>query len=168
MNALEQSDKFRLSAAEGWIELGCPGDAQAELDEIAAPLRDHPDVIEVHWQLLASQHRWPAALEEGRKLLDLAPDRVTGWLHHAYALRRAPEGGLRAAWNALAPALEKFPKIEIVPYNLACYACQLDQLDAARAFFQRALAIGKRKERLKQMALNDRDLEPLWPEISEM
>jgi tetratricopeptide (TPR) repeat protein len=167
MKAIEPADMFRLAAAEGWIELGCPGEAQIELEEIDASLEDHPDVIEVRWQLLAAQHRWPAALEAGRRLLDLAPDRVTGWLHHAYALRRTPEGGLRAAWNALAPALEKFPDTATVPYNLACYACQLDQLDAARAFFQRALGVGK-KERLKQMALNDRDLEPLWKEIKEM
>jgi predicted Zn-dependent protease len=167
MKDLEPADKFRLAAAEGWIELGCAGEAEVELDEIGPSLQDHPDVIETRWQLLAAQHRWPAALEVGRRLLDLAPDRVTGWLHHAYALRRAPEGGLRAAWNALAPALEKFPTTATVPYNLACYACQLDQLDAARAFLQRAVAIGK-KERIKQMALNDRDLEPLWEEILGM
>jgi hypothetical protein len=78
-----------------------------------------------------------------------------------------PGGGLRAAWNALAPALDRFPKHEIIPYNLACYACQLDQLDQARILFQRALATGNKKH-LKEMALDDSDLQPLWNEIRLM
>jgi tetratricopeptide (TPR) repeat protein len=167
MKTLEPPDRFRLSAAEGWLELGNLAEAQTELEQISAPLQDHPDVLEVRWEWLAVQHRWQEALEAGRRLLELAPDRITAWLHHAYALRRAPEGGLRAAWEALAPALEKFPKIETVSYNLACYACQLKQLDAARTLFQRAIAVGK-KEHLKHIALNDRDLEPLWDEIRQL
>ncbi len=161
---MEPPDQFRLSAAVGWLELGNPVEALAELEQISAPFQDHPDVLEARWGILASQHRWPAALETARKLLQLAPDRASAWLHHAYALRRAPDGGLRAAWQALTPALEKFPDEPTIPYNLACYACQLDELDAARAFFQRAVIVGG-KEHIKPLALNDRDLEPLWDEI---
>ena len=106
-------------------------------------------------------------MDVARKLLRRAPDRVSGWLHHAYALRRAPEGGLEKAWEALKPAAEKFPKEPIIPFNLSCYACQMRQLDEARLWLKRALKIGG-KEKIKQMALGDPDLQPLWDEIRQI
>ncbi len=60
----------------------------------------------------------------------------------ACALRRDPDGGLQAPWDALFPAMEKFPDEAIIPYNLACYACQMDKPDKARILFARALAVG--------------------------
>ena len=55
----------------------------------------------------------------------------------------------------------------IIPFNLSCYACQLQQLDAARDWLKRAVAVGG-KEKIKQMALKDSDLEPLWDEIRQL
>jgi hypothetical protein len=100
-------------------------------------------------------------------LLHAEPDRASGWLHQAYALRRVPEGGLQQAWEALLPAYEKFPQEATIPYNLSCYACQLGQLDDARQWLKRAVASGG-KERIKHMALGDSDLEPLWGEIAHI
>ena len=76
-------------------------------------------------------------------------------------------GGLQAAWDALLPAFEKFPKEPTIPYNLACYACQLRRLDEARQWLERAVKIAG-KEKIKFMALNDDDLEPLWQEIKRL
>ena len=47
------------------------------------------------------------ALRVARLLVQKAPKRATGWLHQSYALRRAPEGGLEAAWDALLPAVAR-------------------------------------------------------------
>ena len=99
--------------------------------------------------------------------LQQAPERPSAWLHQAYALRRVPEGSVKQAWTALLPAFEKFPSESIIPYNLSCYACQLQLLDAARVWLKRAEVIGG-KERIKRLALNDPDLQPLWPEIKEL
>ena len=96
--------------------------------------------------------------------LAAAPDDPAGWLHRAYALRRVSDGGLTRAWDALLPAAKKFPAEPVVAYNLSCYACQLQQLDIARHWLQRALAAGQ-KAAIKKMALADADLQPLWPEI---
>jgi hypothetical protein len=60
--------------------------------------------------------------------------------------------------------MEQFPKNPIIPYNLACYACQMQKPDQARILLTRALALGKRDE-IKRMALSDSDLQPLWSEI---
>ena len=88
-------------------------------------------------------------------------------MHRAYALRRAKEGGLQAAWSALLPAIDKFPAEPTIPYNLACYACQMGQVDEARQWLKRAMKIGGNKK-VKIRALNDEDLEPLWEEIKRL
>ena len=85
-------------------------------------------------------------------------------MHQAYALRRIPQGGLEKAWEALLPAADKFPKEPIIPYNLSCYACQMQKLDTARLWLKQATTIGGVKK-IKRMAMQDPDLEPLWPEI---
>lgn len=164
MQPLEPPDTHYLLHAVGWIELGNLTEAKAELAQIRSAYQMHPDVLEVRWQISAEDKCWGEALRAARALIHAAPDRPTGWLHQAYALRRVPSGGLQHAWDALLPAFEKFPRVEIIAYNLACYACQMQQLDAARLWLKRALAIGN-QERIRQRALDDPDLEALWPEI---
>jgi len=167
MKRLEPPDSHYLDAAIGWLELGLVEEAKREMKQISREQGEHPDVLEVCWRIDAGEQHWDAALEVARKLVARAPNRADGWLHHAYALRRASEGGLEKAWEALAPAAEKFLQEPIIPYNLACYACQMRQLDKAWAWLKRALQIGG-KETLKQMALSDADLEPLWDEIRQL
>ena len=164
---IEPPDTHHLSAAIGWLELGLPAEARAELAQVAAAIKDHPDVLEARWLVAAEERQWEEGLQVARALLQHAPKRSSGWLHQAYALRRVPAGGVAKAWEALLPASEKFPKEPVIPYNLACYACQMQQLDAARKWLQRAAAIGG-KGRIKSMALQDPDLEPLWAEIKTL
>jgi len=167
MNPLEMPDAHYLSAALGWLELGVPVEAEAELSRITASNQRHPDVLEVRWLGLANLQRWDAALAVARELVRAAPQRSSGWLHQAYALRRAEGGGLQPAWEALLPAYEKFPSEPTIPYNLSCYACQLHRLDDARDWFHRAIQRGG-AEQLKEMALHDPDLRPLWAEIRKL
>jgi hypothetical protein len=83
-------------------------------------------------------------------------------------LRRAPTGGLLAAFNALAPVAERFPREAIIPYNLACYTCQLQREPSETiTWLERAMAAGDRKEILA-MAIKDPDLEPLRAEIAKL
>ena len=106
-------------------------------------------------------------MEISRKLMKLAPNRSSGWLHQAYSLRRAGDDGLQAAWEALLPAYGKFPREATIPYNLSCYACQMQRLDEARLWLKRAFKVGG-KERIKEQALCDPDLKPLWEEIRQL
>ena len=167
MELLAPPHSHILSAAEGWLELGNLVEAQAELTRMEEPLQNHPQVLSVRWAICAQEKNWPAALELARQLVQLVPESPFGWLHQAYALRRVADGGLQAAWDALLPALEKFPQLALIPYNLACYACQLQQLEKARELLQRALKTGE-KQQIKRIALEDPDLQPLWIEIREL
>ena len=157
-------DSHYLSAAIGWLELGLPAEAEVELGQISPVHQHHPDVLEVRWVICAHARRWETALEVARSLLRKAPSRSSGWLRHAYSLRRVSQNGLRQAWEALLPAYDKFPEEATIPYNLSCYACQLEHLDEARTWLRRALKVGDRTK-IKQMALEDVDLRPLWDEI---
>ena len=156
-----------VSAAVGWVELGAPAEARAELAQVAPDLQDHPDVLEVRWVIAAEEKKWEEGLLIAQALLQRAPKRSSGWLHQAYALRRVPGGSVGKAWEALLPAWEKFPKEAVIPYNLSCYACQMNQLDTARLWLKRAADAGS-KERIKAMALQDPDLEALWSEIAAL
>jgi tetratricopeptide (TPR) repeat protein len=167
MHKLEPPDTHYFLAAIGWLELGNVAEASAELARVSAAQQEHPDVLEARWSIAAGQNRWEEALDIARALLRRAPKRSSGWLHQAYALRRVPDGGVRKAWEALLPAFDKFPKEPTIPFNLSCYACQMRQLDAARDWLQRAVAVGG-KEKVRGMALKDPDLEPLWDEIRQL
>ena len=167
MRKLEPPDSHHLSAALGWLGLGNPAEARAEFERLDPQWRKHPDALEVEFAIHAAREDWVAALPVAHNLVRVAPRRVSGWLHFAYALRRVPEGGLEAAWNALLPAYEKFPQEPNVSYNLACYACQMGRMPEAREWLQRALQAGKREE-IKSMAMDDDDLKPLWPEIEKL
>jgi hypothetical protein len=167
MQPIEPPDSHRLLAAAGWLELGCPDEAQQELESMARENRTHPDSLEMLWLIQAEQQHWLGALATATQLVQIAPDRPAGWLHRAYAMRRVPEGGLQQAWDLLLPAADKFPKESVIPYNLACYACQLGRLEESRKWFKIAKGAGK-PETMEAMALQDEDLRPLWNEIRKL
>lgn len=164
---IEPPDSFRLQAAEGWVELGNAAEARAELAQVSAQFQEHPEVLEIRWAVAAFENDWTAALEVARQATQAHPQLPFGIVHQAYAARRKPDGGLQAAWDLLFPAMETFPREFLIPYNLACYACQMGQADHARILFTRALGIGDRNH-IIQMALNDSDLKALWKEIAAM
>ncbi len=166
MQPLEPPDSHHLDAAIGWLGLGCADDARAELDEISTIHQLHPDTLEVRWTLCAHGKHWSDALTIAELEIKTAPEDAGGWLHRAYALRRVSNGGLSQAWDALLPAAENFPKEPVIAYNLACYACQMQQLAVARTWLHRAIATGK-KDAIKKMALADDDLKSLWQEIKD-
>src|SRR5262249_52994151 len=117
------------------------------------------------WEICAAGQAWDGALEVAEKLVVSAPGRLSGWIYQAYAWRRVKGGGLQAAWKALRPVAERFPKAEIVPYNLACYAAQLGRLNEAWEWLQRARTISGEVKSLTARALADEALRPLWDRI---
>ncbi|HEX4645180.1 MAG TPA: tetratricopeptide repeat protein [Verrucomicrobiae bacterium] len=134
MNPLEPPDVHHLRAALGWLELGDEGEAKTELEQVAPALLNHPDVLELRWQILAQAKDWDGSLGIAVEIVKQVPERLFGWLHRAYSIRRASGGGLKLALDALRPALERFPKEPVIPYNLACYTCQMGDVAEARSW----------------------------------
>ncbi len=72
-----------------------------------------------------------------------------------------------AAKENLLRVVDKFPKDAMMRYNLACYTAQLDDLKAAWQWLEKAFELGDAKK-LKLMALEDPDLQPLWDALQRM
>ncbi|MBX3731331.1 MAG: tetratricopeptide repeat protein [Verrucomicrobiae bacterium] len=158
MNALEYPDRHHVVAAEGWFELGCDPEAMTELGRLSPAGQCHPDPLELRWRILARARNWAAALEVSGQMTQVAPDRPEGWIQLSFTLHEL--GRTRDAWNLLLPMASRFPEDSVIPYNLACYACQLGELKAAQQWLERAARMRPRKE-IKGMALSDPDLAPL-------
>jgi tetratricopeptide (TPR) repeat protein len=166
MKPLLVPDAHHFNAAVGWLELGNCVEARAELALISPENFRHPLVLELRWSLDAEDKKWDAALVIAQEIIAVRPDDAAGWLHCAYALRRAKSGGLEKALTFLEPVAQKFSDEPVIAFNLACYACQLNQLDEARRWLKRATEIGGEKE-IHRMALADDDLKPLWAELKK-
>jgi hypothetical protein len=63
----------------------------------------------------------------------------------------------------LLEAASVHPNEALIPYNLACYACVLGQIEAAGKLLQVAFAMDVM---LKRVALDDLDLDPIFGENS--
>lgn len=164
MQPLQPPDIFHLRAAQGWLELGSHLDANAELENIAPELRAHPAVLELRWQIYAKEKKWDACRDIAEAITRLSPDEPIGWLHLAYAARRATGGDEQAAFDALFPVAEQFPEVWEIPYNLACYSSMLGNLEAAQSWFKKAMAIEKKA--VQSLAIDEPDLKPLWDSMS--
>jgi predicted Zn-dependent protease len=159
---LEPPDSHFLNAAHGWLELGLPAEAVAELTRISPTHQEHPEVLEMRWQICASAHEWHRCVEVANVLVERAPKRASGWIHRSYALHELKQ--TREAFEALLPALAEFPKNWLVQYNLACYCCRLKEHDRALTFLEQACALGDTKE-VKAMASRDPDLKEIWKQL---
>jgi Flp pilus assembly protein TadD len=166
MKPLEPPDSHYLSAAAGWLGLGNVTEAKTELEKIAPQYKLHPAVLSVGFDLHAHSKQWDAAAEIAGKLTELVPREAGTWISLAYATRRKAGGGIPAARAILVQAQRNFPREAIIAYNLACYDCQLGDLIAAKAWLDKACHLGD-LHKIKRMARQDPDLEPLWPEIRE-
>ena len=73
------------------------------------------------------------------------------------------------AFDLLRDVSADFSDEPIVPFNLACYLCQLARLDEARTWLHRTFAaaekIGKLKH-YKTLVLDEPDLKPLRSEAA--
>ena len=107
---LQHSDPIHLKAAAGWIQLGDYDSANDELENIRAECRAHLEVLDLRWFIYSHYEQWDACLDIATAIVKIAPDRVWGWIHKAYALRRATGGGFENAKVLLLEAASCFPK----------------------------------------------------------
>ena len=87
------------------------------------------------------------------------------WINRSYALHELKR--TQDAFDALLPAVRKFPKRWLIRYNLACYCAQLGEFEEAMRWLQKAIQLADKRE-IKSMALDDSDLQPLWEKIREL
>ena len=70
-------------------------------------------------------------VELAKRLTEFEPDNSQWPVSLAYATRRAIS--IEAAKEILRNAQTKFPTEAVIPYNLACYECQLGNVGSAKS-----------------------------------
>ena len=66
------------------------------------------------------------------------------------------------AMEILVDAEAEFPREPAIPYNLACYYCQLGEMEKAKRYLKDAFEIDLN---WRKAALDDEDLRPLWDSL---
>jgi len=165
LDSLSPPDIHYVNAAWGWLDLDNIAEAFAELDRVSRPAQANVDVLTLRWELFARRKQWEEALEVARTLVQLAPDRADSWIKQSYGLHELKR--TQEAWDALLPVSEHFPEISTIAYNLACYACQLNQTQASLTWLRSAMRLGG-KESVRKMAMKDADLKALWVQIKKL
>ena len=166
MKSLEQSDRVHLNAAEGWFGLGDLVSASDELEKITPAFRAHPAVLLMRCKIYQAAKKWGYLIEISQTLIEQLPKLAEAWIHRSYALHELNQ--TREAFDLLLPAAKKFPKLPVIPYNLACYACQLGKLEDAMKQIEQAIDLADKKIDIRLDALEDPDLEPLWLQIGDL
>lgn len=163
VTSLEPPDSHFVLAAQGWLELGLPAESRAELERVSSALQGHPAVLDVRWEICAREKRWDQALALAQALIGLVPEDAGSWIRRSFALHELHR--TQEAWDNLLQVSPQFPAVSVIPYNLACYACQMGRLEEARTWLDRAMKVGIARE-IKSMALRDQDLAPMHAEIA--
>jgi tetratricopeptide (TPR) repeat protein len=158
MIKLPHRDLHRLSAAEGWLELGNHVEAEKELDEISPAHHGFSEVLRLRWRIQSSGKSWEDAFKTAALLVDSCPSDPEAWIFRSYALHELNRTA--EARDALVKALDQFQRVSVIYYNLACYEAQLGNLDAGHRYLKKAFTLPGGKK-LKQGAANDPDLKPL-------
>lgn len=165
MKLLPFPDNKHLEAAEGWLELGNHLEANEELEKITPQLRAHPLVLELRYKIYSEAGKWQMAAEVAKGMYEMLPDNPWGPFHLAFALHELKR--TQEAYDTLIPVIDKFPKEWLMLFNLACYSCQLGKLTEAMQWLEKAIDVVGKKG-IRQQALDDLDLEPLWTQIGEI
>lgn len=154
----------RLLAASGYLDLGLPEEAWAELETLNPPeRRTEVPVLALRVAILHALQRWKPAAELCCHLASVQPEEP-GWLvSWAYATRRAES--LAAARDILLRAQARFPGEAVIPFNLACYAAQSGEPAAAKNYLRRAFALD---EDYRGKAAVDPDLAPIRSSLDEL
>lgn len=159
---LDRIDQYHLDAAEGWLELGNYLEANEELEQIRPELRGHPFVLQARQDIYAKAGKWEVAAEVARSLAIILPGNSWVWIQWAFALHELER--TREAKGVLLPVADRFPDQAMIRYNLACYSCQLGEMEESMQWLGKAMDLAGKKE-IRRIALNDADMKPLWSEI---
>jgi hypothetical protein len=127
---LELQDLQYWTAAVGYVELGMFQEANDQLEKIDPFNRAAPELLAVRLAIYHGLEKWELMQQISKRIKDFEPDNVQWTISLAYATRRAYS--IETAMEILLNAMAKFPKEAAIPYNRACYHCQLREIENAK------------------------------------
>lgn len=154
-----------LRAAEGYLELGMPGEALREIEELPADLQNELPAVLARMEVYQRQKRWADGSELGRAALKRFPEYGSLYLLTSYSVRR--HEGLEHARSVLVSGEPFLGSEALFHYNMGCYECQLSDLAGAKARLTTAFTL---EPRYIEVGLNDSDLTELreWIAAAEL
>src|SRR5437016_3993553 len=136
---LEAPDYQHWQAAVGYVELGMFQEANDQIEDIDPFNRAAPEVLAVRVAVYHGLKKWELMREVAKRLAEFQPNDIQWTISLAYATRRAIS--IEAAKEILLNAESKFPKEAIIKYNVACYCCQLAEIENAKNYLKKAFEI---------------------------
>lgn len=149
--------------AMGFLELGMPEDALAELEELRGEAANFSPALHLKVDALFRLQKWTEAAEICLPMLEKEPADPGWWIQAAFAQRRATS--VEVAEIILRSALQGHPRHALILYNLACYACVQDRPEEACKLLEQSFA--EEPETMLLMATGDPDLAGIRPWILE-
>lgn len=146
-----------LLPAAGFLELGLAADAVEELDALPRAVQNRREVLALRVSAHCAAEEWGKMRRIAATLVDRWPEEASHWISHAFATRRCHD--IAEAEAILLEAAVRHPSEAMIHYNLACYAAQTDRPAEALERLRRAMKI---EPKVKDLALADPDLLPLW------
>jgi len=147
-----------VEVAMGYFELGMLDEAVTELGPLAG--HERLSVLSLWSAALRLSERWPEMLSLSRKMIELYPAEAEFWVSLADATRNSVS--VQAGLELLETARGHFPGNDHILFQIGCYCCQLGRLDEARTAVRAAVSSNRVWAKI---AVQDRDLSPLWPEF---
>jgi tetratricopeptide (TPR) repeat protein len=154
---LSADQQIFLTAAQGFVGLKMYLEANDELERIDPFVRYLPEVLAVRLDIYRALEKWELMQAVAKKLAECEPDEVQWIVAWADATRNSDS--LEAGRRILMDALENHENAAVLHFNLACFDCQLGDVEGAKASLKSCFELD-RGMRLK--ALNEPDLEPIW------
>lgn len=142
-----------IRAATGWLELGMPDDALAELSALTGEERGERRVLELKLAAEMAKGDWAPASDTALELCEMAVDEPDFFMSAAYCLHEA--GRTAEARKCLLKGPGVLAEFPVYHYNMACYLWTLGEKEAAREHLDKAVAMD---EGFLEAARTDRDL----------
>ncbi len=146
--------------AQGWLLLDKFVESIAALDAIPQTFQNRAEVLMLRADTHQTARQWPQAEAAFRQLLAIDDAEAHHWIGLAYAVRRSQS--IEKAEPILADAHRRFPKVALIPYNLACYAAQLDRPKDAERLLREAIRLDAT---FHELAQTDSDLAAFWERL---
>ena len=119
-----------LSYANGYRELGMFKESLEELSHLPKALSDRIKALQMRLAVYFDAKDWPAAECVAKEITLREPNDPGHFVNLAFATRRAKS--IQEANAILLNAVNRFPNVSLVHYNLGCYACMSGDLETAK------------------------------------
>ncbi len=123
-----------LVAACGYAELDMIRESMVELNAIEDEFQDRPEVLQLRLHNLMRKKCWFHALRVSRRLIRIAPECSTGFLHAGFCLHEL--GKTAEAKKTLLKGPAALLNEPIYYYNMGCYDALLGNVRDAKVHLQ--------------------------------